>query len=202
MKIKDVVNFFSEVDKRVSIPIKVILTGGAAGILYGLKRVTHDIDFEVQFLKTGTQNKKWRGIQIILDEVSRLTGITPQYADDIDRWSSIALPSKKNQRFQKLGKVDLCVLAPELWAVGKLTRFLDTDVQDLKTVLKQTEVKPEACARTWGEALRISPPSPAQSIFRKQVDYFLTAFAKTVWGRSTDPENLKILFLKTAQTRN
>jgi hypothetical protein len=201
MKINDVVMFFSEVDKRVTFPIEVVLTGGAAGVLYGLKRVTYDIDFEVRILKAGDKNKRWEDIQKVFDEVARLTRITPQYADDLDRWSAIALPSKKNSRFQKVGKVDIRLLDPALWAIGKLTRFLDTDISDLLSVLKLVKPKASVCVRTWGEALRKSPPSPAQTSFRKQVDYFLMQYAKAIWGKSADPEKLKALFLIEAKKR-
>ena len=40
-------NFFKEVDQRLSFPIQVILTGGAAAAFFGVDRVTYDIDFEV-----------------------------------------------------------------------------------------------------------------------------------------------------------
>jgi len=47
MKIKDVLTFFKELDKRIHFPVRVILTGGAASVLFGAGRVTQDIDFEV-----------------------------------------------------------------------------------------------------------------------------------------------------------
>src|SRR5206468_1209422 len=102
------------------------------------KRVTFDIDFELMLLRP-RRGSEWEDVQKAFEAVSRATGITPQYSDDIDRWSSIALPSKASRLFEKIGKVEIRILDPALWSIGKLTRFLPTDVSDLVAVLKALE---------------------------------------------------------------
>src|SRR5207244_1888765 len=96
MKISDIDRFFRELDRKIETPIQVLITGGAAAILFGGSRATHDIDFEV-VVKVSAQKSAgaWSKLQIALDETARLTGISPQYSDDIDRWSSIVMPHKK-----------------------------------------------------------------------------------------------------------
>jgi hypothetical protein len=72
MKARDINIFFTELDKRIDFPMQVILTGGAAGILQGVERVTQDIDFELH-VKTSHQ----AAAQAAILETGRMTGITP-----------------------------------------------------------------------------------------------------------------------------
>lgn len=198
MKIRDVDDFFKEVDRRIDFRLQVILTGGAAGVLFGMKRATFDIDFEVHLLK-GKVKGNWDALQRALERASQSTKITPQYAEDIDRWSSIALPVKKSQAYKRIGKIDVRILEPSLWAIGKLARYLSSDIADLVHVLKSQTKNGEACARVWGKAIAVSPPSAAQSTFKRQVDHFFDRYAKTIWGKKANPEKLKSIFLKTAR---
>lgn len=198
MKARDVERFFAELDKRVDAPMRIILTGGAAAILQGVERVTQDIDFELVLGRVRSP-QKMEAVQKAIQETGQITGITPQYAEDIDRWSSIALPSKKSFRYRRIGKVDVRILDPRLWAIGKLARYLSSDIGDLCTVLKREEKDPRMCARTWGQALGLSPVSNQQALFRRQVEAFFDTYARKVWGRKADPAELKQQFLAAAR---
>jgi len=200
LKRLDIERYFQEVNRRIDFSIRVLLTGGAAALLYGAVRVTEDIDFEVHILKTHGERAAWPRLHQALREASRATGLVPQYAEDIDRWSSIVLPSKKSRLFQKIGKVEVRLLDPEIWAIGKLTRFLDSDLQDLLVVLQHASADPRNLARAWGRALGQSPRSSAQDQFRLHVEHFFDAYAKKLWGSRIQPEELKKLVLASAQT--
>lgn len=194
MKPADIDRFFEDLNRRLNQPVRVLLTGGAAAILMGVERATFDIDFEVA-LSDGA----WDAFQKAVADTARSTGIAPQYAEDIDHWSSIALPTKKNRRYRRFGKVEVRILDPGLWAIGKLARFLSTDIQDLRIVLKATKTRPKAMAKLWGTALGISPPSSSQATFRKQVETFLDNYAREIWGAPADSEQLKQLFVEAAR---
>lgn len=196
MKVVDIRRFFEELSRRVRQPIRILLTGGAAAILQGVKRATFDIDFEIAFNK-GDGN--WNDLQKAIEDTAKATGITPQYSEDIDQWSSIALPSKESRLYRRFGKVEVRILHPGLWAIGKLARYLSTDLQDLRTVLKAANTRPKSLAKLWGTALGISPVSNSQSTFRKQVESFLDQHAREIWGARTDPEELKRIFIETAR---
>src|SRR5262245_20290338 len=131
-----------------------MLTGGAAAILYGTSRRTFDIDFELRVEKGGD----WSDVQRAIDATSRAMGIAPQYSDDINGWSLIRMPTKASTLYRRFGKVEVRILKPTLWAIGKLTRYLASDVEDLRVVLKTKNTKAKAVVGTWGEALGMSPP--------------------------------------------
>src|SRR5687767_13851450 len=104
MKIRDIDRFFIELDRRINTPIRVLITGGAAAVLFGGTRSTHDIDFEVIFkMDVGKCTDAWPQLQKSLDQVSRSTGISAQYSDDIGRWSSILIPGKKSKLYRRMG---------------------------------------------------------------------------------------------------
>ena len=202
MKVGDIDRFFEDLGRRIDQPVQVVLTGAAAGILQGMERATLDIDFEIR-LKQGTGKSgaggRWESVQKAIEDAARATGITPQYDEDIDRWSSIALPAKRSRLYRRFGKIEVRILEPGLWAIGKLARYLSTDIQDLRSVLKKANIAAASAVRLWGTALGISPASSGQTTFRKQVETFLDQYAREIWGRNADPAELKNLFLKSAQ---
>src|SRR5262245_53403446 len=105
-------------------PVHVLLTGRAAGVLQGIERATLDIDFEVSLKSTTASHRStstWASVQKAIDETGRATAITPQYSEDIDHWSAIALPSRRSRLYRRFGKVEVRILEPGLWAIGKLT---------------------------------------------------------------------------------
>ena len=202
MTAADIDRFFEEMDRRIGRPVQVLLTGAAAGILQGMRRATLDIDFEIRLKPASARSntgKEWDTVQKAIEDAARATGITPQYDEDIDKWSSIAMPSKRSRLHRRFGKVEVRILEPGLWALGKLARYLSTDVQDLRIVLKRANLNAATTVKLWGTALGISPASSSQATFRRQVESFLDQHAREIWGRTADSTELKSLFVESAQ---
>jgi hypothetical protein len=197
---KDIERFFTELDRRLGVPVQVILTGGAAAVLRGVGRATYDIDFEIHLKRASrTPSATWDAVQRALAETAEATGITPQYDEDIGRWGVIPLPSRQSDPFAVYGKVDVVLLDSGLWAIGKLTRFLSSDLSDLRVVLRKQKTHAKTMVQLWGKALGMSPPSNGQALFRRQVESFIEGYAQEIWGRRQKPEELKTLFLDTAR---
>lgn len=83
----------------------------------------------------------------------------------------------------------------------KLARYLDSDVQDLVRVLREQRVDAAALARLFGQALRHSPRSSAQLLFRKQVEHFLRENGRAVWGGAFAADPVLSLFYRAAGIR-
>ena len=199
----EIERFFRLLSKRIDFPCLIILTGAGAGTIYGRVRATFDIDFALK-IKTRSEKKKterWNCFQEASRAVTVQTGIAAQYAEDIDRWSSITyLDYEKHTKFFKsFGTLEVRVLEPIYWAIGKLTRFLDPDIRDLCQVLKATKISSSELSRVLGLALRKSPKSTACELFRRQVEYFFQTMGPKVWGKNFQKEKAIKNFHKAAR---
>ena len=186
--------FFRALTKKLEEPVKVFLTGAAAGALFGNIRSSADVDFAIEPVRE--QPGSWDKLEDALRHASRATGITVQYAHDIDRWGMISLLDyrKKSVLYRKFGSIEVRTLHPAYWAIGKFTRYLESDIQDLATVLKKKKVPPFKLVKTLGNALRKSPPSSQGFQFRQHVEQFLEKYGRKIWGTRFDPADAVTTF--------
>src|SRR5207249_4459444 len=126
----DLIKFFSALARRVPCPVKLTLTGGSEAMLLGGTRPTGDLDFELA-LPPGCA-RLWRAVEEAVAAAAAETAVTVQYSADIDRWSSIAVPTAKRRTRlrRRVGRVAVHLLEPRCWAVYKLARYLDADVEE------------------------------------------------------------------------
>ncbi|HSA59266.1 MAG TPA: hypothetical protein VLJ37_06230 [bacterium] len=183
MNRKDIDRFFAEVARLHRQPLDIYLTGGIASWFLGGNRPTRDIDFAVS---DGSEELTHK-----LDQVSRDLGIPIQYSDDIQRWGMINVPDiyAGAIRHKKFGSVTVYLLAPEKWAIGKLNRYLESDLEDLVAVFRKKKPDLQKTLEYWKCALRESPASTQQGLFKQQVNHFLKHHGKSIWGK-TCPEKL------------
>lgn len=167
-------------------PARAYLTGAAAGALMGRIRPSLDIDLGLELL--GRSPPSWDTVEGAMARTTKLTGIPASVAEDIDRWGMITLLDYKraSKPYRMFGLLQLRVLAPAHWSIGKLTRFLDADVRDVAIVLKRQAVTAPSAVGLWGRALRASPASTSQFSFRRHVEAFLRANGTEIWGRRFD----------------
>ena len=198
MKSPPTQHFFRALSKQLDEPVKVFLTGAAAGALFGNLRSSADVDFAIEPARGRKGN--WHKIDDALKRASRATGISVQYARDIDSWGMISLLDYRGKSlpYQKFGSVEVRTLHPAYWAIGKFTRYLESDVQDLATVLKKKKVPPAQLAKTLGKALRQSPPSSQRFQFRQHVEQFLKDYGRKIWGTRFDLSGSIRLFHQAA----
>jgi len=159
--------------------IKIILTGAAAGILMGGNRPSIDIDFGIEC------NKKYlKNMEAAIKRASDITGIAVNFSEDIDRWSQITFLDYKRhtQPYKTFGAVEVSILSPDYWSIGKLTRYLDPDVYDLVKILKNNPVSCLQLARLLGKALLKSPRSTASFTFKKHVEHFFRVYGASIWA--------------------
>ena len=166
-------------------------------MLWAISRA--DLDFQVTFNKESSRNADM--FQTAIDATVKETGIAARYDSAIESWSSISWPQSepRSRRYRRFGSIDVHILDPLWWSVGKLARYLASDISDLVVVLKTTRTQPAEAVRAWGQALGRSPLSSAQPIFKRQVLNFLKENATTIWGPKADPARLSDLFISTAR---
>jgi len=191
--------FFKELDRALGRPADVILTGAAAGALWGNVRPSLDIDFEIRLKGEG----KAEGRSLLEEAVQkacREAGIAANYSENIGHGSLIDFLDYRKAAlpYKKIGRLKVRLMAPAHWTLGKMARFLEIDIRDLLKIIKRKRIAPVPLARLWGRALRQSSLSLATAQFRDHVIYFLNRHGKQAWGRSFNPAKALALFEKTA----
>ena len=183
----EIERFFKALSKECEVPVRVILTGAAAGALMGNVRPSRDIDFCIELRSRGS--KAWAKIEQGLDRAVKLTGIPVNYAQDIDRWGQISLLDYRKQTlpYRRFGKVEVRLLDPRYWAIGKISRYLNPDILDLVAVLSKRRVSPDPLVKVWARALKKSPPSLARFQFKQHAEHFLKTYGRRIWGKGFDP---------------
>ena len=180
--------FFEVLAKEWDQPAQVILIGAAAGALWGSVRPSQDVDFEIRMAHTNPSLEK--DFEAAVQRTVKRTGLQANYGEEIGRWGMISLLSYREHTvpYRHFGKLKVCLLDPVYWAIGKLNRYTQSDVQDVEWVLRKKGASPEEAIRVWGRALRESPLSEAKLLFRKHVEHFLRAHGREIWGAKFDAD--------------
>ncbi len=195
----DLSRFTAALARRLPCPVKLTLTGGSEALLLGGNRPTGDIDFELTV--SGRSERFWADIETAVAAAATEVAVVVQYSTDIDRWSPVAIPTRRRagRLHRRLGRLSVHLLDPICWAVYKLARYLDSDVDDLRAVLRRQRVSSAALARLCGTCLRTSPRSTQLFLFRKQVEHFFREHGRAVWGRGFEDDRAIAVFRRAAK---
>lgn len=183
---RQIERFLATLAGELAVPARAFVTGAAAAALWGRVRPSLDIDLGLEL--RGRRRPSWDVALRAIDRTTKLTGIPTNVAEDIDRWGMITLLDYKrsSRRYRSFGQLEVRLLNPVNWSIGKLTRYLDPDIADVADVFRSQKITPLAAARTWGRALRASPASTAQFQFRQHVADFFERRGRSIWGASFD----------------
>lgn len=183
---RQIVRFFEMLADELPARVRIIVTGAAAAALWGAARPSLDIDFSVEWMPGS--RREWAELERAIEAASKRAGIQTNFAADIDRWGQISLLDyrRHTQAYRVFGRLDVRLLDPAYWSIGKLTRYLEPDIRDLVAVLTRQQVPAGRAIRLWGTALRASPPSTASGLFRRQAEHFLATHGSSIWGTRFD----------------
>ena len=186
MNRRQIDRFLGILAAELGCPARAYLTGAAAAALWGRVRPSVDIDLGLEL--RGKKRNSWELIAAAVERTMRLTGIPTSVAEDIDRWGMITLLGyrRNSQLYRRFGQLEVRLLHPVNWSIGKLTRYLDPDVRDVVEVFRRQAIAAHLAVRTWGRALRASPASTAQFQFRQNVEHFITKQGRRLWGPTFD----------------
>lgn len=182
--------FFTELAKQGPSSVKVLLLGGSAAQIYGGVRPTLDVDFEALLMD---KTQAWEDFEAAVHRAEQITGIGAQFSENVERWSQISYLDyhKHLRKYKNFQKIAVYLLDPYYWSIGKITRYLDSDIQDMVQVFKKEKVEQVKLAKLWHKALTESPRSTELFIMKKNVIHFFDSFAASVWGRTLDREKIK-----------
>ncbi|HTB23144.1 MAG TPA: DUF6036 family nucleotidyltransferase [bacterium] len=194
MRIKEADAYFKALSKEVQTPLVLVLTGGIAAGIMAAERATDDIDFAI----LRYARKSLPEIEALLQRLAEKRGILIQYSSDIGRWSSVSfLDWKKHSRpYTRQGFLEVRVLDPYYWSIGKITRGTDRDLKDLEAVIRRQTLDWKKLAALWAKALRKSPPSTALFNVRKQMEGFLVDAQGGIFNGDYDSDEAVAYFRK------
>ena len=154
-----------------------------AGIVLGSVRPSMDIDFEIEF-------ESPEKIDEAIRAVSARLNLPAQYSENIQGWSQISYLNYRESSllYKKFGKIEVRVMAPENWTIGKMTRYLPLDIMDISFVLKKRSIDWKPLVNIWARALKQSPLSDRSREFKDHVMDFLGKEGKKIWGKAFQPE--------------
>ncbi|HMF42876.1 MAG TPA: hypothetical protein VKQ32_19525 [Polyangia bacterium] len=195
-------DFLAILARELKRPARAYVTGAAAAALWGRVRPSVDIDIGVQLIgRRGAAD--WQVVEEAVKRTTRLTAIPANVAEDIDRWGMITLLDyrRSSRRYRRFGQLEVRLLDPINWSIGKLTRFLGSDIRDVAVVFRKKGIRAAAAARIWGRALRASPASTSQFQFRRNVEQFLATEGRAIWGREFEVAPALAVFDRASDTR-
>lgn len=189
MKPSDIDIFFTELDRALRIPSVIILTGASAGMLMGHIRPSLDIDFEIRPVE---ENKKLRlgdNLPQAIQAATRRVPVAVDYSGDISQWSQIDFLDYRKTAldYKQIGKLQIKIISPEYWTIGKMTRFVAQDIEDIKIIIKSKKIKSIPLINLWAKALTSSELSLARSSFKRHVHDFITTYAQPLWKQNPLP---------------
>ena len=176
--------FFLELSKETNSPTEIILTGAAAGVLYGHIRMSLDLDFEI---RPKVQNEAYLSyLYDLVKKISSRTGIEVNYSEDIGHWSMIDFLEYRAKAvpYKKMGHLDIKLMAPEYWTIGKIARFLEIDTSDVIHVIQKKKIGPDDLIRLWARAFKASQLSLTKRQFLDHVNIFIMTYGKRAWGKN------------------
>jgi hypothetical protein len=140
--------------------------------------------------------KDWGAFEKAVHQAESETGIGTQFSENIDRWSQVSyLDYRKHlKKYKKFQQIEVFLLNPYFWSIGKITRYWDSDIQDMIAVFKKEKVDPVQLAKLWRQALQQSPRSTELFLTKQHVVQFFTTYGARIWGDSFSLLDIKKFF--------
>jgi hypothetical protein len=187
MRPAEIHRFFETLARELDRSAVVILTGAGAAALQGGVRPSRDLDFAIRV--RGASPAAWKEVEAAVARTEAATGIAANFAEDIDRWGMISLLDydRRAVPYRRFGPLRLLLMHPAYWSIGKLTRYLESDIADMAAVFRSKRVPWRNVVRVWRRALSKSPRSTALAQFQHHASHFLKTRGPSIWGKEFDP---------------
>lgn len=167
--------FFARLSERLSNASgEIYVTGGAALVLYGIWRMTEDIDFEIpEGLDEG----------VVLAVAGELK-VPVQFSSDIERWGMTALADYRERAtlYRKFGNLTIKIVEPLNLIAPKLARFLERDIEDVCILIRKFSISRQDLLDHLKKVYERSHASLEKGLFRRQAAQFLRRYQKDLWG--------------------
>jgi hypothetical protein len=188
MKPEMIDKFFVLLDQELNLEADIILIGASAASLMGHVRPSLDIDFEIRPKSKASKTFKLKAVKAIAFAQATLK-VAVDYSENIKGWSMINYLDYRKTAipYKQIGKLNVKLIAPEYWTIGKMARFLELDIQDMKKIIREKAVSPDRLRLIWTKAILSSDLSLELGQFKDHVIFFVKQHGRQIWGKSFDP---------------
>ncbi len=189
MRKKQIDSFFNRLDRALDKRAQIILVGASAGTLMGHIRPSVDIDFEIRptsRIRLRDPDEWDRAIK----DTAQAMGVAVNYSADISHWSMVSyLDYRKTALpYKTFGKLAVKLIAPQYWTIGKMARFIRTDIEDIVKIIRVKKLSWQKLTSLWAKAVLDSVLSLELGQFRQHVVTFIKEYGKRCWGRDFTPD--------------
>lgn len=183
MRKKQIDLFFRELDKALGQKAEIILLGASAGSLMGHIRPSFDIDFEIRL--GGSKEKARKAAEKILSTAQKV-GVAVNFSENVDHWSMVSYLDYRKTAipYKQFGNLNVKLIAPEYWTIGKMARYYALDAKDMAAIIKRKKLKPQSLVRLWKRALDGSDLSLELGQFKIHANHFLKNYGPRIWGKT------------------
>ena len=153
------------IEKTTTRSVEVILLGGLALTLYGMRRKTRDLDAEIPALTPRHLSRLLKQLDLPAD-LSR----------DVSHWGMIDLPPGYRRRAKthsKKGRVTVRVLSPLDLVMSKLRVMRESDIRDALYLIRKFKITRLQLRRAMNRMIKVSIPSTDLFFFKTFMDGFL-----------------------------
>ena len=191
MKQRQIDLFFKILNKELQIAADVILVGASAGSLMGHVRPSFDIDFEIRLKRVRSPQAKAK-LEASIKKAREIAGVSVNYSENVGGRSRISYLDYRKTAvpYKQIGRLNVKLIAPEYWTIGKMARFLELDIQDMVKIIQRKRLRAGVLVRIWARAIRSSDLSLELGQFRDHVIYFIKKYAKKLWGKNINSEKI------------
>ncbi len=178
--------FFRELDRALGRAAEIILLGASAGSLMGHIRPSLDIDFEIRLRGPARRTE-------VADRIlatARKAAVAVNFSEDVSHWSMVSyLDYRRTARpYKKFGKLNVKLIAPAYWTLGKIARYHALDIRDVAAIIRKQKLQPAPLVRLWKRALASSELSLELGQFREHAVHFLKTRGPRLWGKTFRPD--------------
>lgn len=189
MKPELIDEFLEILNRELDMRAEIILIGASAASLMGHVRPSLDIDFEIRPKSKTSKTYKKKMAQAIQKAQEQLK-IAVDYSENINGWSMVNYLDYRKTAipYKNIGKLDVKLIAPEYWTIGKMARFLELDVQDMIKIIRSKKLNPDRLKLIWLKAIEASDLSLELGHFKDHVIFFIKRHGRKLWGKDFDAD--------------
>ncbi len=175
--------FFAEVGRGLTHPMRVYLTGGTVTFPWGGNRPPEGVGFGIHACGPAAMDCQGQ-----LETAGEGTGIPVRLKGLPGIMERLYLPDFKRgaKLYRRFGRLSVYLLDWRYWSLGKLCRNEASDLRDLQVVINKIRPSPYDLIRFWGKTIREGASTLYLPSLVEAVEGFFQKHGREIWGEQLE----------------